>query len=92
MITPFVTEGEPSMEHVDSIIYHIKGLEFADLNNVQIDTPCLLNEENLDKKVAYRVGIDLGENGKVALTSITTEGGEFLRENICNISHRYAWF
>lgn len=82
LITPFVTKGEPSMEHVDSIIDYIKGLEFADLNNIKIDTPCLLNEENLDQKVAYRIGIDVGDNGKVALTSITAEGGEFLRENI----------
>ena len=82
MITPFVTKGEPSMEHVDSIIDYIKELDFADLNNVKIDTPCLLNEENLDQRVAYRNGIDLGENGKVALTSITAAGGEFLRENI----------
>lgn len=82
MITPFVTKGEPSMEHVDSIIDYIKELDFADLNNVNIDTPCLLNEENLDQRVAYRIGIDIGENGKVALTSITAEGGEFLRENI----------
>lgn len=82
MITPFVTEGEPTMEHVDSIIDYIKELEFADLNNVKIDTPCLLNEDNLDQKVAYRIGIDIGVNGKVALTSITAEGGEFLREDI----------
>lgn len=82
MITPFVTDGEPAMEHVDSIIDYIKGLEFADLNKVKIETPCLLNEGNLDQKVAYRIGIDIGENGKVALTSITAEGGEFLRENI----------
>lgn len=82
MITPFITEEEPSIEHVDSIIDHVKGLEFADLSNIAKDTPCVLNQENLDKKVAHRIGLDISEKGKVALTSITANGGEFLQDNI----------
>ncbi len=82
LITTFITEGNPTMEHVDTIIDYIKGLEFADLGQIREESPCLLTDENLDRKVSYRIGLENIENGKVALTSITTKGGEFLQDNI----------
>lgn len=82
LITPFLTEGEPSIEHVDTIIDYIKGLEYADLNNVRTEESCVLNDKNLDMKVSYRTGLDLREKEKIALTAITTKGGEFLQDNI----------
>lgn len=82
LITTFITKGNPTMEHVDTIIDYIKGLEFADLGQIKEEIPCLLTDENLDSKVSYRIGLENMENGKVALTSITTKGGEFLQDNI----------
>ncbi|MBO5026480.1 MAG: dynamin family protein [Bacteroidaceae bacterium] len=82
LITPFLTEGNPTIEHVDTIIDYIKGLEYADLCNVKIEKPCVLNDENLDKKISYRTGFDLGEKEKIVLTAITAKGGEFLQNNI----------
>lgn len=82
LITPFITEGNPTMEHVDAIIDYIKGLEFADLGQIKQESPCLLTNENLNRKVSYRIGLEKIENDKVALTSITAQGGEFLQDNI----------
>lgn len=82
LITPFLTEGEPSIDHIDTIIDYIKGLEYADLNNVRTEESCVLNDKNLDMKVSYRTGLDLREKEKIALTAITTKGGEFLQDKI----------
>lgn len=81
-ITPFVTEGNPTMEHVDTIIDYVKGLEFADLGEIEKEDPCDLTDENLERKVSYRIGLEESEKGKVALTSITAQGGDFLQDNI----------
>lgn len=81
-ITSYITSGEPTLELVDSIIDKVKGYEFADLEGIQVESPCVLNEESLENKVAYRLGFDIHENGKVALTSITAPGGDFLQKDI----------
>ena len=82
LITPFITDGAPTMEHVDAIIDYIKELDFADLGKIKKESPCLLTSENLDRKVSYRIGLENTENEKVVLTSITPKGGEFLQNNI----------
>lgn len=79
LITPFLTEGEPSIEHVDTIIDYIKGLEYADLSNIKEEEPCVLNKDNLDN---IHSAFDLKDKGRIALTAITAKGGDFLQDNI----------
>lgn len=79
LITPFLTDGEPSIEHVDTIIDYIKGLPYADLSNVEKEEPCVLTDVNLDK---IHSALDLTGKSKIALTAITAEGGKFLQDNI----------
>lgn len=78
-IIPFITEGTPTIEHVDAIIDYVKGLDYADLNHVKKGNPCVLNNENLDK---INFALDLKDEGKIAITAITAKGGEFLQDNI----------
>lgn len=79
LITPFLTEGDPSIEHVDTIIDYIKGLPYADLSNVKKEVPCLLTDVNLDK---INSALDLTGRSKIALTAITAKGGKFLQNDI----------
>ena len=79
LITPFLTEGEPSIEHVDTIIDYIKGLPYADLSNVKKEDPCVLTDVNLDK---IHSALDLTGKSKIALTAITAKGGKFLQNDI----------
>lgn len=79
LITPFLTEGDPSIEHVDTIIDYIKGLPYADLSNVKKEDPCVLNDVNLDK---IHSALDLTGKSKIALTAITAKGGKFLQDDI----------
>lgn len=81
-ITSFITDGNPTIEHVDAIIDYIKGLNYADLGQIKEEDPCPLTDENLDRKVSYRIGLENTENEVVALTSITAKGGEFLQDDI----------
>lgn len=81
-ITSFITDGNPTIEHVDTIIDYIKGLNYAGLGQIKEEKPCPLTNENLDRKVSYRIGFKNTENEVVALTSITAKGGEFLQDNI----------
>ena len=67
-ITPFLTEGDASIEHVDAIVDYIKGLPYADLSNVRKEAPCVLNDVNLDK---IHSALDLTGKNKIALTAIT---------------------
>ena len=78
-ITPFLTEGEPSIEHVDTIIDYIKGLSYADLSKVKQEKPCVLTGANLDK---INSSLSLTGKNKVALTAITAKGGDFLQDDI----------
>lgn len=79
LITPFLTEGDPSIEHVDTIIDYIKGLPYADLSNAKKEDPCVLNDVNLDK---IHSALDLTGKSKIALTAITAKGGNFLQDDI----------
>lgn len=79
LITPFLTEGDPSIEHVDTIIDYIKGLPYADLSNVKKENPCVLNDANLDK---IHSALVLTGKSKIALTAITAKGGRFLQDDI----------
>lgn len=79
LITPFLTEGDPSIEHVDTIIDYIKGLPYADLSNVKKEEPCVLTDVNLDK---IHSALDLTGKSKIALTVITARGGKFLQDDI----------
>lgn len=81
-ITSFITDGNPTIEDVDAIIDYVKELGYADLGQIKKEEPCPLTGENLDRKVSYRIGLENTENEVVALTSITTKGGEFLQDNI----------
>lgn len=82
-ITSFVTnEQHPSIELIDSIIDYIKGYEFANLQGVTVEEPCDLTPENLDMKVAYRIGLEFDNNSQVALTSIAAAGGDFLQKDV----------
>lgn len=79
LITSFLTEGDPSIEHVDTIIDYIKGLPYADLSNVKKEEPCVLTDVNLDK---IHSALDLTGRSKIALTAITARGGIFLQDDI----------
>ena len=75
-------DSDKKVEQFDAVIDSLRGFEKLEEISMVNSEEYELNDENLDKYVTQVLEEDVINNDDTLMTSITTSGGELLRENV----------